>query len=114
MHEFSIAQEIVNILELNVPAESQHLVTKVKVKIGKFSNILSDSLLFCFDAIIVDTKFSKTKLEIETIPVSVNCNSCNEVIEIEPPIFMCPRCNGTNIKLISGNEMTIDQIELSD
>jgi len=114
MHELSIAQEIINILETNVPTESYRQVSKVKVKIGKFSNILSDSLQFCFEVVINNSKFSNTKLEIETVPLIIECSDCRSKIEIEPPVFICSNCGSSNINLITGNEMSIDLIEIND
>lgn len=114
MHELSIAQEIINILETHVPPERCHQVSKVIVKIGKFSNILSDSLQFCFEAVINNTKFSNAKLEVDSIPLIIECNECKQKIEIESPVFLCSNCGSANIKLITGNEMSIDHIEIND
>jgi len=54
------------------------------------------------------------KLEIVEIPVSIICNNCNITSEIEPPVFACPDCGNNQIKIISGTEMRVDEIELND
>ena len=60
MHELSIAQSILDIVNQHLPAEKPAHVKSVKVKIGKLSNVLPDSLRFCFEAITKDSDFEKT------------------------------------------------------
>jgi len=114
MHELSIAQEILGIVHQYVPEPTENYVKSVKVEVGKMSNILIDSLTFCFEAIIHNTPLMGTKLEIVEIPVSISCNNCNTTSEIEPPVFACPECGSNQIKLIGGTEMRVDEIEIND
>jgi hydrogenase nickel incorporation protein HypA/HybF len=114
MHELSVAQEIVSIVNQYVPDPKPNSVKSVKVKIGKLSNILTDSLTFCFEAITSDTPLNGAKLEVIETPVKIICNSCNKESEIEPPVFACPVCGNNQIKIISGTELRVDEIELFD
>lgn len=114
MHELSIAQEIFSIIQQNVDAGKLESVKNVKVKIGKLSNILPDSLLFCFDAIKSDTPLNNSELIINQTPILIECNDCKSVSEIEPPVFSCPNCSGINIKMTGGSELILEEIELND
>ena len=114
MHELSIAQEILGIVNQYVPEPTENYVKSVKVKVGKMSNILIDSLAFCFEAIIHNTPLMGAKLEIIEIPVSINCNLCNTTSEIEPPVFACPECGSNQIKIIAGTDLRVDEIEIND
>lgn len=114
MHELSIAQEIFSIVQQNVDDDKQILVRSINVKIGKLSNVLSDSLLFCFDAIKSNTQLQNAELLIDITPVIIECSDCNNKAEIEPPIFTCPNCKSNNLKMIAGTELTVREIELID
>lgn len=114
MHELSVAQEILGIINQYVPDSKPNTVKSVKVSVGKLSNILKDSLTFCFEAITSDTPLQGTRLEIVEIPVKIQCASCNEVSEIDEPVFACPNCGDNQIKVISGTELNVDEIELYD
>ena len=114
MHELSVAQEIVGIISQNLPNPKPDSVKSVKIVVGKMSNILPDSLTFCFEAITSDTFLNRAKLEIIEIPVTINCLKCNKDFEIEPPLFACPVCGNNEIKIISGTELRVDEIELYD
>ena len=114
MHELSVAQEILEIVNQYVSDPKPNTVKSVKVKVGKLSNILTDSLTFCFDVITSDTPLSGVRLEVIQIPVKINCSGCNQESEIEPPVFACPICGNNQIKIISGTELWVDEIELFD
>jgi len=114
MHELSIAQEILGIVYQYVPAPKENSVKSVRVRIGKLSNILPDSLTFCFEAITNDTPLNGAKLEIIHVPVSITCGDCTKSSEIEPPVFACPNCGSNQIKITGGTDMRVDSIELND
>jgi hydrogenase nickel incorporation protein HypA/HybF len=114
MHELSIAQEIIGIVQENLPKENGHAVKSVKLKIGKLTNILPDSLEFCFDALIRSTPLDGAKLEIVHIPVSVKCLQCQSEHEVGGVAFACPACGSSNIKMIAGDELLVSEIEISD
>jgi len=114
MHELSVAQEILGIINQYVTDPKLNTVKSVKVSVGKLSNILKDSLTFCFEAITSDTPLQGTRLEIVEIPVKIQRASCNEVSELDEPVFACPNCGDNQIKVISGTELKVDEIELFD
>ena len=114
MHELSVAQEILGIVNQYLPNPSSGSVKSVKVQIGKLSNILSDSLTFCYEALTTQTPLEGSKLEIVEMPVTISCIECKNKSDIEPPIFACPICGNNKIKIISGTELRVDEIELFD
>lgn len=114
MHELSIAQEILEIVNQYVPNPQENQVSAVKVKIGKLSNVLPDTLTFCFDALISKTPLNGAKLIINHIPLTITCKSCNKNSEIEEFAFACTQCGSNNIKVIAGNELQVEEIEIND
>jgi hydrogenase nickel incorporation protein HypA/HybF len=114
MHELSIANEIINIANQYIPAGNKSDILSVKVEIGKLSNILADSLEFCYEALVGDTKLKGSKLIIEEIPVTVECEDCGETTIIENVIFQCKYCKSTKVKLVTGNELKVTELEIND
>jgi len=112
MHELSIAQSILDIVNQHLPAGNTTHVKSVKVKIGKLSNVLPDSLRFCFEAITKDSDFEKTQLILNIIPITIKCNDCNTLTEINDFVFSCPSCVSTNINVIDGDDLNIEEIEI--
>jgi len=114
MHELSIAQEIIDVAIRIIPSEKHHLVKAARINIGEFSNIIPDSLLFCYNSLIDSSPIPNCRLEIEMIPLTVYCGNCNMNIHIASPNFFCSNCGSTNVNIISGQELSIKEIELED
>jgi hydrogenase nickel incorporation protein HypA/HybF len=114
MHELSIAQEIISIVQQHVPAGQSQSVKAVRMKIGKMTAILPDSLQFCFDALITGSPMEGAKLEIDSIPLTLRCHECKKESALEGCAFVCPECGSANMQVIAGNELNIIEIELHD
>jgi hydrogenase nickel incorporation protein HypA/HybF len=114
MHELSIAEEIISIVRSCLPKENNRNVKTVRIKIGKLSNILPESLLFCFNASIEGTELMGAKLEMKSIPITIYCYCCGKTSEIQDYVFTCPNCRNSDIKVLSGNELQLEEIELTD
>jgi hydrogenase nickel incorporation protein HypA/HybF len=114
MHELSIAQGIIDIVHENISKTKNPDVKIVRVKIGKLTNILVDTLIFGFEALIKDTDLDGTKLEIEHLPIVISCDQCGKKSSLDNISFFCPACDGPVIKIISGNELMVSEIEIND
>src|SRR5512139_929740 len=114
MHELSIAQGIVDIIRQYVPAEQATDVRRVRIRVGHMAGIVPDSLDFCFGAIVNGTPLAQTRLDIEETPVRSQCADCGETSAVEGSAFVCPGCGSKEIKIISGTELQVMDIELSD
>lgn len=114
MHELSIAQNIVDIVQQHIPAGQAKSVASIKLRIGELSGVVADSLDFCFSAITSATPLSSAKLEIERIPFTLHCASCNNSFTSELGTVLCPRCGNENTQVTGGTEMQIVEIELRD
>ena len=112
MHELSIAQNIIEIVEENIKTIENPKVNSVFLKVGKLSNVLIDSLIFGFDTLIQGTNLEGAKLLVEEIPVKLNCKSCNKEFETNKFAFRCVYCNNTNLEMLTGNELTVSEIDL--
>jgi len=115
MHEMGIALEIIDIVKDHLPADKPAVkVERVNVQIGKLSAIVADSLRFCFDIAIQDTPVAGAKLIIEEVPVVARCNACAHCWTIDQPVFVCPICGGGSLNLLSGRELDIKSIEITE
>jgi hydrogenase nickel incorporation protein HypA/HybF len=114
MHEMSVAKNILDIVHEHIRSEEESKVRSIILKVGELSGIVSDSLEFCFSTLVDNTPLRGAKLLIQTIPISAACNSCNYISQLEYGIFFCEKCHSSDIKLITGKELQIEQIELED
>lgn len=111
MHELSIA---LSLLEIIVDESKRHgleRVNKVRLQIGEFAAVVPESLTFCFELVSQDTVASGALIEIETVGVSARCGKCDFSFDVQNQAFVCPRCGGPALELLSGRELTVMSIE---
>ena len=114
MHELGIAQNIIDIVSDQTKNFPDKKIKNVFVKIGKLTNVLNDSLLFGYDALIQCTPLAGSKLNIETVPAKIGCEICGNESVINDLAFSCVKCQSTSVKLIAGMELTVSEIEIED
>ena len=114
MHELAMAQNIFDIVRRAVPEEQTAAVRLVKMKLGRLSGVVADSLEFCFSVIISDTNLRGAQLLIEYVTTAAVCRDCSHRFPVEEYVFACPACRSSNIDLVSGTELEITEIELAD
>ena len=114
MHELAIAQSIVEIVKSAVPAEQAGDVRAVRVRVGRLSGVVADSLEFCFSVIVAETPLRDAAIVIEAVPTVSECKECFNNFIVEDLAFSCPSCGSANIVLVSGTELQVAEIELLD
>ena len=115
MHEMGIALQIAEIAAASIPEELQHSpVVRVNVKIGKLSAVVTDSLRFCFEVVTRETPLEGAELAVHEIPVTARCTDCRYEWTIENPVFACSRCNSGAVELLTGRELDIESIEITE
>jgi hydrogenase nickel incorporation protein HypA/HybF len=114
MHEMSVAQNIIDIVQQAVPSARTPAVTSVRVRLGSLSGVVAESLAFCFDALVADTAMARARLVIERVPTACDCRACGTRFEPDALIFFCPACGGGDVRLVSGRDLQVVDVELDD
>ncbi len=112
MHEMSIAQNIVEIVNEILQEHPEYQIQKVYVDIGELMAVVPESLHFCYQAITENTPLEKSELVINTIPIRAVCQNCQEEFELDSFLFICPECGSSDLKELSGRELKIKNLEV--
>jgi len=111
MHELSIAQSLLEIIEDESKRHGVSRVTRVAVKIGTLSTIVPEALTFSFEVITAQTVAEGADLDIEVVPARGRCENCSIDFDVDRSFFLCPECGGVASEIISGKELEISHIE---
>lgn len=115
MHEMGIALQIIDIATDSIPPELKGArVARVNLKIGKMAAVVPDSLRFCFEVASRETALEGAELVIEQTPVTARCRGCDHEWTLSEPAFVCNRCGGGSLEMLSGRELDIESIEIAD
>lgn len=113
MHEMSLTEGVVRILE---DQAARHGFTKVKtvwLEIGALSSVDPESMLFCFGAITSGNPITaEAKLEIVRVAGAAWCMDCAETVAIAQRYDLCPKCGGAKVTVTAGDEMRVKELEV--
>ncbi len=112
MHEMSIAQSLIDIARNEMEKHGVTVLKSVRVQIGQLSAIVPDSLSFCFNVMTSGTDLEGAELIMEIIPLRGACRTCKREFEIKDYAFLCPDCGSTEIDAVSGQELSIVDLEV--
>jgi len=114
MHELSIAQDILSIVERAVPEQERNLVRTVKVAIGEQSGVVADSLQFCFETLVSESSIRGALLSIDPVPFTVHCRNCDATSSPGDGTMVCPACGSTDTEITGGTDLRVLEVELED
>ncbi len=114
MHELSIAQSLLDIVLSEAQAHGVTRVVRVGVRLGAFTNLVPDSLRFCFDLIKENTVAAQAELMLTEVPSAGLCHDCGQEIDMAEPVFKCPACGSDQVEMTQGRELLVDFIETED
>jgi hydrogenase nickel incorporation protein HypA/HybF len=112
MHELSIVASLFEILEEKARDEQAIKVILVKIQVGKLAGVVPEFLETAFDIYKEGTLAAEAALEIEEIPLQIKCQKCQGEFTSENYVFICPSCQSTELKILSGTELILEKIEL--
>ena len=112
MHEMSIVQSLIAIVEDEMINNNARTLKSVRVKIGEMSGIVPEALSTCFEILIANSDMKDAMLKMDIEPLVGCCRKCKEEFKVVEYKFSCPECNSTDIDIVSGREMSIVEIEV--
>jgi hydrogenase nickel incorporation protein HypA/HybF len=112
MHEMSLAEGVVQIVEDYARRENFRRVKTVWLEIGRLSGVETEAMRFCFEAATRRTVAEGAKLEILETPGSAWCLKCSEPVAVAARYDPCPRCGGYQLQVTGGTEMRVKELEV--
>jgi len=114
MHEISIIESILEVAEEKAREVNSLSIKVIKLRLGQFTAIALEALEFAFEVARIGTLAECARLEIEVVPMVLQCVVCNADTQPTRAIsLICPRC-GFPLKIISGEDLQIEFIEVED
>lgn len=112
MHEFSLVQSLLTLIEQHVTENRAAKVNKIVVTIGKLAGVEAELFQIAFDTFKEKTVAQDAKMVIEMVDLVIQCDDCQKEYVLQQYVFQCPECGGVNIKTIAGEDMFLQSLEL--
>lgn len=110
MHEASIVMSILRIAISTMKDHQDSEIDRIQLSVGKLKAVEPQLLVQSFIALSKGTVCENAQLHCLEIPVTAQCRSCGEQCEIKRFHFKCDACAGSDLKILSGDELKIDKI----
>jgi hydrogenase nickel incorporation protein HypA/HybF len=110
MHEMSIAESILEIVEDAARQQGFAKVKEVRLEIGALSGVEIEALSFCMDVVLKGGVADGARVELERLPGTGWCMQCAESVALEALYDPCPRCGGFQVQATGGTEMRVKDL----
>ena len=111
MHELGIIHNLFTIIEEVADENELVRINNVKLKLGKLQQIVPEMLTFAFATVAEGTKAEGAALDVEYVPIKMQCKTCKNEFIVEEHVYICPECAQTNLTMLEGMEIILESVE---
>ena len=87
-------------------------LTALELSLGELSGLDRDSLRFALDILLADAGLNGVEVRFEPAPVVFKCSGCNWQGQLDSFTLACPECNSPDLDIISGQDISLERIEI--
>lgn len=104
MHELSLINSLLKIVDDYAAAEGFNKVNSLKLSFGRLSCLDRQSLEFAFSVQSIGTKAEGATLDFEILPARILCLNCDRESTMDGTWDHCPGCQSPDVILTGGTE----------
>ena len=110
MHEMSLAENVLQIIEESAHAQDFRRVRCVVLEIGELAAVEPDAMRFCFDAVTRGTIADGATLQIMETPGAGRCLACDTDVAMHERYGLCPYCGSPRLQVTAGDQMRVKNL----
>lgn len=110
MHELGIVYQVVKTIDQVKKEQGLTDIESITLEIGEMSDVVPKFIEEAWQAVKETTQYPNAKMIIEVIEARAKCKDCGHIVLVRNINFECPKCNSTQLEIISGREFDIKQI----
>jgi len=111
MHELSLTQ---NILDVALRSTGEKRLVRVNLLIGQFSDEREEAIRFYWDDLAKDTPARTAELSFKWVKAEMICLECETVFQPDDESALCPNCQSQRLKLLSGDNVRLESIDVEE
>lgn len=114
MHEMSLAQGILQIVEDTLAHHGGTRASLVKLEVGRLAGVELDALRFCFGVVCASSPAEGAVLEVDEPPGQAWCMRCSETVPLAVVGEPCPACGSYQLQVTGGTGLRVKEIGIVD
>jgi len=112
MHEMSLCESVLQILEESAHKQEFSSVKRVWLEIGMLSCVEPEAMRFSFDAVMKGTLADGAKLELLRVPGEAKCLACLQNVEVQQYGDLCSACGNSRLEISGGDQLRVKELEV--
>src|SRR5215467_4921343 len=109
MHEYTLTQTL---LETALQHADSRQIKHVNLLVGQFSDEREDAIQFHWDSLAEGTSAQGAQLHFQHTAAEMKCLACDLVFQPDDEVSACPTCGSRYLKLLSGDEVRLESIDV--
>lgn len=114
LHEVSIAESIVDIADDYARREAVQSFSAIELEIGTLAGIEIDALTFAMEVVCRGTVLDGADVRIITVTGIGRCEACGNEFVLDDHYAPCPACGELRSAIISGEELRVSSLIISN
>jgi hydrogenase nickel incorporation protein HypA/HybF len=114
MHELSVCNALLDQVERIARERHAARVVRIVLRIGPLSGVDPELLRHAYPLAAANTAAENAELVIEQADVVVSCTLCGAQSSVQPNRLLCKSCGDFRTRLINGDELILQRVELED
>lgn len=112
MHELSLAESLVELVEDEALKQGFGRVRKIRLEVGALSGVEPEALRFGFEVAAQRTCAEGAELEILRPPGEAWCFACERTVTIAEYYDGCSHCGGHRLQVTGGRQFQLKELEV--
>ena len=113
MHEITLCQRALEIVEQQAIQNGAKRVTGVWIKVGAFSCVETRAMTFCFDLVCRGPLAGGCNRHVEAQEAECWCESCQQYVHlISQHVRRCPQCQSDRLQIVADDGLQIQRLEV--
>ena len=112
MHELSLAEGIIQLLEDQAKTQQFKRVKQVWLSIGELAGVEPEALTFCLDLVSKDTLADGALFHLVREPGRGWCLACSQTVNLNARFDACPHCGQYQVQVNGGDDMRVSELEV--
>jgi len=111
MHEIRLATDLAGIVTDVAARENLSRITRINIQFGEMIQVVPDIFRFAFREAVKGTNAEHAEVDLEIIPLTLQCKNCMKEFVIGDLMFQCIHCHSVDMEIIHGKEMFVKSLE---
>ena len=113
MHELTLAEHALRIVEKTARQAQAQRVTRIKLAIGALAHVDPETMQYCCEMVSRGTFAEGACIEIIRTPGVATCSDCGRVVELAQIGDACPGCGSYRLEVTDGDQMLVVDIGIA-